>query len=515
METNIKVGRNQFIFYGFLLVYAIVLLFLCKELNIWEDEAYSLQTTSNSLPEVLKLSYNFEAQPPAYFILLTLWRGINQGIFFARLFSMFCIGIAAYYIYKIDIAGSSEANRRWIVILFLLNPFSVWAALEIRTYALLILLSTLSIYYFLQYDRTNSKRHLYIFLVTCLIGLYTQYFYAFLIASLAFTFFIFRGWKPFIRLCLYLFPVILLFLPNFFFIFDQVSHYSSNRIDYSSLTQFVKVFSSPQNLILALDIAPFEWIVRWSIKIVVFAFVIYAYFVLYKSIRSINHSLFKSINFLTVITFILIFLFCIVIVSFKIMYQYKYLAIAFPLFILLLNLFRVYSLSTRLITFISISFYFIFLLSFNYYSLVKKQDYIAAASFVKSIEQSNEPIIFYPKSLLLAFSHYYSGENVLVPILPLIFNQDYYENDINDTEEAMKLIEKVPTLSESYILINDTIRGFRLTPKFNNRMFDQCIKSNFKVELDTIIPGNGKDYYLRIRRLHKPNNKVESAILSK
>lgn len=503
MKLNIRFSYNHLYFYSFLFIYAIILLFLCKELNIWEDEAYSLQTSSNSLPEVLKLSYNFEGQPPAYFILLTIWRNISHSILFARLFSIVCIGTAAYYIHKIDIAGTSEGNRRWTVIIFLLNPFTVWAALEIRTYALLILLSTMSIYYFLNYYGSNGKKHLYIFLITCLIGLYTQYFYAFLIISFASSILIFKGWRSFLKFCLYLIIVCLLFLPNVFFIFDQVSLYSSNRIEYSSLKQFIKVLSSPQNLILALDIAPFEWIVRWIIKIAAIAFVIFSYALLYKRNQSVKQPLFNSINVIAAITFILIFLFCFAIVSFRTMYQYKYMAIAFPLLILMLNIFRVYSLSTRIITLIGISTYYLLLLSFNYYSLVKKQDYITAANYVKSIEHSNEPILFYPKSLLLPFSHYYDGKNVLVSIVPINYNQDYYENDVKDAEEAMQLIEKVPTSTEEFILINDTIRGFRYTPKFNNRMFDESLKSNFMIELDTTILGNGKDYYLRIRKLHK------------
>src|SRR5437870_9561843 len=89
--------KNLPLFYGFLIAYACILIFLCYTLNIWEDESYSLHTTSNSLAMVIRQSYYFEAQPPVYFLLLSLWRHVDSGIFFARLLSLLFIGLSGVF----------------------------------------------------------------------------------------------------------------------------------------------------------------------------------------------------------------------------------------------------------------------------------------------------------------------------------------------------------------------------------------------------------------------------------
>src|ERR1022692_1290741 len=146
-----KIEWRNLIFYVFMVVYSASMIFLSHKLNIWEDEAYSLNTTSNKLATVIHQSYEFEGQPPFYFLLVAIWRHINSGIFFARLFSLLFIGISGYFFNRIVILVSGIKSSRWILVIFLLNPFTVWAGLEIRLYALAIFLSIILIYYFLLY----------------------------------------------------------------------------------------------------------------------------------------------------------------------------------------------------------------------------------------------------------------------------------------------------------------------------------------------------------------------------
>lgn len=139
---------SSFLFYIFLIGYGIGIIFLAYRLNLWEDESYSMHTSSNNLIDVIRLSYDFEGQPPFYFVILSIWRHINPGIFFARLLSTISIGISAFYFYRLVRLVSGADSSRWMIVIFLLNPFSVWAALEIRLYSLAILLSTILVYYF-------------------------------------------------------------------------------------------------------------------------------------------------------------------------------------------------------------------------------------------------------------------------------------------------------------------------------------------------------------------------------
>ena len=64
---------------------------LAAILNIWTDEAYTLNTTGKNLSYALVQAINFESQAPLYFILLNIWRSVNDSIFWARLFSIICV----------------------------------------------------------------------------------------------------------------------------------------------------------------------------------------------------------------------------------------------------------------------------------------------------------------------------------------------------------------------------------------------------------------------------------------
>jgi len=157
-------GRNKHIpFWLFLLVYAAFIIYLCKVLNIWIDEVYTMDTSSYSLSGVINQSYNFEGQPPAFFIFLSLWRTISSDLFFARLFSVACIGIAAWVFYKLVVLISGKDCSLWFVVLFLLNPYTVWASTQARLYAFLLLLSIVSVYFFFNFYKKRENKYLIAF----------------------------------------------------------------------------------------------------------------------------------------------------------------------------------------------------------------------------------------------------------------------------------------------------------------------------------------------------------------
>ncbi|MGA8325727.1 MAG: glycosyltransferase family 39 protein [Candidatus Cybelea sp.] len=154
-------------------------------LNIWQDEAYTLQTTSRSLLYAFTQALSFEQNAPLYFVFLTAWRHLGSGIFFLRLPSLLCIALA--------IALVPELSRRYIpsidpglaTLVAAWNPFVIWAAVEMRVYALIILLSALLLLSFFDafLARRPSKVSAVAYAVCCVLALYTQYYLGFLIAA--------------------------------------------------------------------------------------------------------------------------------------------------------------------------------------------------------------------------------------------------------------------------------------------------------------------------------------------
>jgi hypothetical protein len=494
---------KSLIFYSFLVLYFAILIYLSNEINIWEDEVYSLNTTSNNLSNVVSQSYNFEAQPPVYFILLALWRHINTGICFARVLSLIFIGLSAYFLSKLVSLVSDIESSRWFVIIFLLNPFTVWAALEIRTYALLIFLSSISIYYFLNFYASNKNYHLYSFLIISIIGVYTQYFFVFLIIALAFSLLVFKGWRAFFKLCFYLIPVVLLFLPNLLFLPEGLSRQQTNNPDYSVLDGLYKVFQSPPKLILALNVVPSGNGLKLVIIILFIFFGIYTYFKAYKKHLILCDLYFERYNLILVSALIIVILYSIVVVITRMVYADKYMAIAFPFFILLFTLFQVHSSFIRTLIYGTITIFFLSLLIITYIHPIKIYDFKSVAKYISKIERTGEPILFYRNAMSLPFTYYYKGLNPLVPLPnPVRFDNTYLKN-IKDTLELKRAITGINAKSNSYLIISDDNTDYAYNVNFNRKMVDDYLIAHYNITLDTLCFGEGPEFFIRIRRLEK------------
>ncbi|HEU4698531.1 MAG TPA: glycosyltransferase family 39 protein [Gemmatimonadales bacterium] len=110
-------------------------------LNIWKDEAFSLFTTSGTLAETLERSIRLELQPPVYFGLLWAWRQLDAAPLFARFFSVACVAAALVVVAALSRRFLPARSPAWLVGLVAFNPFTLFAALEIRIYALALLLT--------------------------------------------------------------------------------------------------------------------------------------------------------------------------------------------------------------------------------------------------------------------------------------------------------------------------------------------------------------------------------------
>lgn len=498
LKSGLKL--KNYIFVSFIIVYSIILIYLSFKINISEDESYTLNTTSHNLARVIKQAYNFENQPPVYFILLFLWRLLHSGIFFAKLFSLLIIGLSAYVFYRLALLFTISKSSKWMVIIFLLNPFTVWAALEMRTYALLILLSTLSAYFFFRYYFEEKRKFLYIFLFISAFGMYTQYLFAFLIATLAFIILIYKGWRTFLKFCLYLIPIGLVFLPNLIFLPNQISVQESSNIVQFPLTMISKIAHTPQSLMLAINLIPNAWINRF-VRIAFLFSAIYIYFKLYKKHLAKNNSFFEKYNIILFSILILLILFSVGFIVTGVGYADKYMATVFPLFILLFIIFENYSLFFKRIIFSSISIYFIVLLAIHYWHPVKTYDFISIANYIQKIERHNEPILTYRPGLAIPFSYYYNGKNKIVPIPhPVKFDSSYIIN-IKDTIELKQSIESINSSSKSYLLISDNT-PYESTVNMNRQMLADYLKNHYCITLDTLYSGWSSDP-LRIMRLEK------------
>jgi len=485
--------------YIFFLLYAAFVIYLCYTLNIWIDETYSANTSSYDLKGVIKQSYNFEGQPPAYFILLSWWRLINPGLFFSRLFSVLCTGLAAWVFYKTIKLIAEKNNAVWYTALFLLNPFTVWICTQMRLYAFLLMLAVLSLYFFFNFFKSGKSKHQVGFAVIAIAGIYTQYLYVFLLISLGVSVLLFKGWKTFFTYCLYLVPAALLFLQNILFTTNPMELAYVNSIQSSFSTRLISILHSPQNLLLASNNLSFSRIIRTCIVMLLVFLLLNAYFLAYKKSKAkdnFNSSATVIIISCTCLVFCIAIFFAVTAID----YNDKYLTIGFPLLILLLVMIDIYSVVISRSIILMIAVYYIILLVPVYRYPVNDFNSRALAAYITRTENKNEPILFYPKVLALPFQYYYKGKGIVVPLPDAIKFDSSYLSKIKDSTEFKTAMDRINAEPGSYLLITN-----RSEPHFANdpdiKMLNTYLPLHYTVTIDTLF--YGKLNSLRVRRLIK------------
>jgi Dolichyl-phosphate-mannose-protein mannosyltransferase len=160
---------------------------LATVLNIWQDEAYTMHTTGGTVGYAFSQALGFEQNAPLYFVLMSVWRHVNGSLFFARLFSVLCVALAIALVPKLVSRYLPSVNPGWVALALALNPFSIWAAVEVRLYALLVLISALFLLVFYDgfLDETTARSRLWtpVYALLVAIALYTQYYAVFLVAA--------------------------------------------------------------------------------------------------------------------------------------------------------------------------------------------------------------------------------------------------------------------------------------------------------------------------------------------
>ncbi len=148
------------------------------------DEEYALSTTAHGLGYALRHAVTFELQAPLWFGLVALWRLLDGSVYFARLFSVGCVVATCFALRAVAVRVRPEANPIPFVALVALNPFVVYAALEIRLYACALLLTSLMWVAFYDGFLFGEKRSARILFVSFAVaGIYVLYFVGFALAG--------------------------------------------------------------------------------------------------------------------------------------------------------------------------------------------------------------------------------------------------------------------------------------------------------------------------------------------
>lgn len=154
-------------------------------LNIWIDEAFTLQSTGGGFVHAVQRALYFEKQPPLYFLVLTLWRIADDSLFFARIFSVLCTTSTVFIASGLARRYLPGVPAALVTAVVAFNPLTVYAAVEARFYALVLLLAALLMLFFydgyLAAKPSPAARRWHT--VVAIVSLYTHYFLGFLLVA--------------------------------------------------------------------------------------------------------------------------------------------------------------------------------------------------------------------------------------------------------------------------------------------------------------------------------------------
>jgi hypothetical protein len=154
--------------------------------SAWTDEAFSFATAAHHpLGETIRRAVRFELQPPVYFALLNLWLRISSHIAFGRLLSVAC-AVGALVILWITARRLDLRRPAGVVWIGAATPGLVWAASEMRDYALVLFLVALANLLFITLvltDRPRPRRTAVLYGVAALACLSTFYYSGFVLAG--------------------------------------------------------------------------------------------------------------------------------------------------------------------------------------------------------------------------------------------------------------------------------------------------------------------------------------------
>ncbi len=475
---------------------------LSAYLNIWEDEAYSLNTSSQGIVYAWNQSIGFEAQPPVYFITLSIWRTFSSSIFFARLLSIVFSVISISLIYFLARKYITAKYYFFIALLFAVNPFLIWASTEMRVFGMVIMFSALLLFLFLKtyFDEKVKVTNRLLFIVIAVLGINSQYFVGFLLFGLGVALFFTKGIKRFFVYALDMVVPLITILYFLKAILQQVSvHEAIHPVEnHLSLLDFVKFwpirmfdYSLTFNLT---EMAIGFWIFR---GLIVFLFLI----TLVKSFQTIKSNFIQTDYSIFITTLIIILFFSGVYFTLGTEYvSEKYTAVLFPPFMV-----AFFILLVRLIQpkFVKIWLFIILFLMLSssivkFSGLVKVYNIKGLCRYIEKSEKPNQPVFVYRNTIKLLTNHYYFGANQVVPIpdkfdfskefRPSMWhlNQDDVQKFFNDNTKGI----------QSFWLVTEENKLDKYDESLN--LLESYAKGHYRMETEKYFTKNLKAQYFEI-----------------
>jgi hypothetical protein len=472
--------RSRWLVLALVLVNLSVTVPLAASLNIWEDEAFSLNTSGAGVGYAVRQALHFELQPPLYFVLLTVWRHVNSSIFFARFFSVVCAGLTIYVITTISKQIFPEVHPAWLAAAVALNPFLIYAAVEIRVYAMVILLCALLLLVFFKSYLTPGlqppSRTWYGILAVS--ALYTQYYLGFLLVANAVVLLILKRWSLLRIYLVQMIAVAACSAPLLLIIPDQVSsEFAVSKGEVSCFGSVTEVSKRAVRYVFPSDWASLNRASLLHVGILLGS--------LGMAIRFRHFITSSDIAMWTVTVTLFLCFVALINLTARIFLEERHMAALFlPAIICAFSLVKGRGGRKILLTWtILVVFLCGSSLLIKYRLMAKPGDFKRVASYIMASEGPGQAVLAFNATAGLVLAHYYSGPNQLLS-LPKECDlrssrMDGYE--IKDEEQIRKRLLEVPGDPHYLWLVTNGDCG-RFNSDLNCRTLEDFISKYFYVE---------------------------------
>lgn len=511
--------RSVFLLMIFHLLIALPLAFF---VNIWVDEASTIHTTGNGFFFALQHAFETEKQAPLYFWVLSLWRGINDSIFFARLFSIIFSLLAIKFFHDLARNFFSEKQSLSATAFFALHPYLIWASLEIRLYSTVIFLSililSLFVEIFLKEISLNApKSRDILFIVFSSIALYTNYYLGFLLVGCFAALLVLQKWTAARKYLLQMLVVGLFFLPLLWAMKSQLAVNSTGFQAERSLIEGLQLlwsyflaFTLPTEILprYGTEITAVSFFRLWFIRLLVLAAAIF----LVKTRKIFDKNILAVGTICAVISAFLLFAYFVLGAKYVAL---RHAAVLFVPVILLISLVtkafferfhrkaktqksaQLTKFAALALTILTAAFfaYSIFTLHPNF---TKRGDWARIASFIEANEKENQPILIFPNYDALALPVYYKGVNKVLP------DEKFFDWELEaapDSADSAKnqiefILSKIPANSNEIWLLTDSScqSGQRCQP------LENFVEANYTIVEEKVF------YEEKVRLLRKNRN---------
>ncbi len=423
--------------------------------DVWIDEYYSLATTSGNLRTTIVDSYRVEFLPPVYFSLLWAWRTVNNSVPFARVFSVLLMVVALWVVLLASRRWCPRTTAVWIMVPLIVNPHTIYAGTEIRHYSLAFVAAASLLYLFHRafMEAGRDIRAEVAFVVTAVVGLYSYYHLGFLLVAGGGMLALNRSWRTLARYLAYMALVAIATAPQIPLIrtgFETLVHNVGGYV--SPLDSFKTVAQVVISLPFGLYSFP-PWL-RWLVVAAVGVTCMGSVWAGRRTIGASDRSIWCTVVVLTLgfsafailngqIVFPRHFGFAVVPAWFSIVCALSLTEFARKI---LLPLVAVATIALG-----SLSSYW------SYSELTKGGNFRAAATYLESHEEADQPIFVLASYSEGPLRHYYRGVNTLVPV-PAPVRYDEYRPDtwqIESMEEVRQIFESATASAEYFWVYTD------------------------------------------------------------